>query len=133
MSEHQVSLNADLTMGRAIYILYLLSFVTVFTVFVGIVMAYIANPQGIHWLAEHYRFLRRTFWINCLYSVIGFGLLALGGGMLAMSGMLLGWLWILLGGIILILSTVWFIVRCIRGWQALEQHRPPRNPNHWLY
>lgn len=133
MSEHRNDDNVDLTLGRAIYILYLLNVVTGFTAWVGIVVAYIANPEGVHWLAEHYRFQRRTFWLSCLYAVIGLGLLGAGIGVLCSSGSISAWLWIALGVGILLLNVIWFLVRAIRGWQALERRQAPRHPDHWGY
>lgn len=133
MSEHHYDANVDLTLGRAIYILYLLNVVTGFTAWIGIVMAYVANPDGIHWLAEHYRFQRRTFWLSCLYAIIGFGLLGIGVTILCTSGGLSAWLWMALGIAFLLVNIIWFLIRAIRGWQALERRQPPRHPNHWGY
>lgn len=90
--------------ARIIYILYLVGFVVPITPLIGVVMAYLAKGEAPEWLASHYTWQIRTFWIALAVSVVGL-LLCL----------------ILIGFLVLLLELVWFIVRCVKGFQYLEK------------
>jgi uncharacterized membrane protein len=100
----------------AIYIAYLASFLTGISLFVGVVLAYVQRGSGPAWLETHFRYQIRTFWIFCVYAILG-GVLAL----------------ILVGFVILFLASVWFIVRCVKGMSLLDRGQPIPDPGTWLW
>ena len=87
----------------------------VFTVIVGIVLAYINRGKAGGFVESHYTFLIRTFWIGLLYALISVVLMML-----------------VIGFVLMLAVAVWFIARCILGIQALQRGEPVRNPQSWL-
>ncbi|WP_106478783.1 DUF4870 family protein [Phytohalomonas tamaricis] len=104
------------TIARVIYILYLVSLAAGITAVVGLVMAYIYKRRASPWLAEHYRFQIRTFWIGALYLVAAFFLS-----------------FIVVGFIVMGAVYIWTIVRCVRGWIDLERGRAPEPVENWWW
>lgn len=107
---------SNLGMARAVYILYLISLVIPLTGLVGVIIAYVYQDKESGWLASHFRYQIRTFWIGLLYSLIGF---------LAV--------FVLIGYLILLLVLVWLIVRCVKGMQALDQQAEVENVESWMF
>ena len=99
-----------------VYALYLGSFVVGITLLVGVVVAYIYRNDADDWLASHYRFQIRTFWMFVLFSIIG-GLLAI----------------VIVGWIVLVFAAVWLIVRCVMGIKRLGERQPIADPGSWLF
>ncbi|REC94244.1 DUF4870 family protein [Kushneria indalinina] len=106
----------DPMMVRIGYALYLGSILTGITALAGLVIAYIYRRRSPAWLADHYTFLIRTFWIGLLYMVLATMLSVLGVGVLLFP-----------------LITVWLIVRCVRGWRELERQRTPSPLMNWAW
>ena len=104
------------TQSKVIYALYAISVVLGATVIVGVVLAYIARDDAPNWLASHYRFQIRTFWLLLLFSFIG-AVLTL----------------VLVGYLVLVATAVWLIVRCVKGWRHLDRREPVDNVETWLF
>ncbi len=104
------------THAKLVYILYLVSLVVGVTALVGLVMAYIYRSDAPSWLKTHYQWQIRTFWLGLLYTLIG-----------ALSSI------ILIGYLLLLANLIWFIVRCIKGFNALEKNQPIAHPTRWLF
>lgn len=102
--------------AKIVYILYLASLVFGITGLIGLVMAYIYRGDAPEWLKSHYQWQIRTFWIGLLYTVIG-----------AITAFLL------VGYLILLCNLIWFIIRCIKGFSALEKQQPLVKPTSWLF
>jgi len=102
--------------AKIIYVLYLAGFVLGITPLIGVVMAYIARGSAPDWLATHYRYQIRTFWIAFLYSVIS-ALLTV----------------ILIGFLGFLAIAVWMIIRCVKGFQAADKCEPIENVESWLF
>ena len=102
--------------ARLIYILYLVGLIIGVTMLIGLVMAYVYRGGAPAWLASHYRFQIRTFWIGLLYSVIG----------IVSSVLFIGWL-------ILLFVLVWLIVRCVRGLKYLAAGEAYPTVEAWLW
>ena len=100
---------------QVIYVLYLAGFAFAFTPLIGIVMAHINRGRATGWVATHYTWVIRTFWIGLLYSVISLVLAIL-----------------LVGFLLMIATAVWFVVRCVIGLMAASRDEPIRNPDSWL-
>lgn len=103
------------TMPTIIYVLYLANLVIPFTALVGVIMAYI-NKGDDNFLASHYQFQIRTFWIGLLYAIVG--------ALLTM--IVIGWL-------IIIFYIVWLIVRSVKGLKYLGKQEPIPNPTSWMF
>ena len=99
-----------------IYALYLASFIVGITLLVGVVVAYIYRRDADSWLASHYRFQVRTFWIFVLFSFVG-ALLAI----------------VFVGWFVLVFAAIWLIVRCVIGIKRLGERQPIADPASWLF
>ncbi len=99
-----------------VYALYLGSFIVGITFLAGVVVAYIYRGDAEDWLASHYRFQIRTFWMFVLFSIIG-GLAAT----------------VFVGWFILAFAAVWLIVRCVIGIKRLGERQPIADPASWLF
>ena len=58
--------------ARIIYILYLVGVAFGITGLIGVIMAYANRSDAPEWLASHYRFQIRTFWLCLLYAILMF-------------------------------------------------------------
>jgi uncharacterized membrane protein len=115
---NQLSVDPN-TRGNAnlIYILYLVAIVVGITSIVGVVMAYMAKGQGDALLENHYNNQINIFWKGLLYSVVSVILIPILG-----LGILTG-----------LAALVWYIVRCVKGMQALSMGQAVENPGSWLF
>ena len=102
--------------AKVIYALYAMSVVLGATAIVGVALAYMAREDSPNWLASHYRFQIRTFWLLLLFSFIG-AVLTL----------------VLIGYAVLVATAVWLIVRCVKGWRHLDRREPVDNVETWLF
>ncbi|MXU64206.1 DUF4870 family protein [Oceanomicrobium pacificus] len=96
------------------YILYLVSFILGFTGLVALVFAYLNRKKAPEWLQSHYTYQIRTFWIMLLYTLISI-ILAL----------------VVIGMFLLVGVSIWFIVRCVKGLQAVGRGEPLPNAKTW--
>ena len=103
------------SLANVIYILYLVGLAFGLTALIGVILAYTNKDGAPAWVASHYRFQIRTFWIGLLIAVIG-GLLAL---------ILIGWL-------VLIGLAVWVVMRCVKGMTYLGRGQPVPDPATWM-
>lgn len=100
--------------ANLIYILYLVAVVLGVTAIVGVIMAYMAKDEAPEWLRSHYRNQIHIFWKGLLYSLIGVVLTV-----------------VLVGILILIAAFIWYVVRTIKGMQALSKGEAYPNPDSW--
>ena len=107
---------ADADTANVVYILYLVSLLVGLTSIVGVIMAYVNRADAPEWVQTHYRFQIRTFWIGLLYGAIG----------LATCIILVGIFW-------LIFVAIWWIVRCVKGMQAISRGAAYENPATWWW
>jgi uncharacterized membrane protein len=106
----------SVTPAKVVYVLYLLSFLNGVTALVGLVVAYVYQGEAPPWLATHYRFQIRTFWIGLVYGLAGLVLTLVVVGVVA-------WAFI----------AVWTIVRSVKGIRALDRGQPIPDPATWLW
>ena len=102
--------------AKIVYVLYLLSLIIGVTGLVGLVMAYIYRGDAPEWLKSHYQWQIRTFWMGLLYAFIG----------LLTTFLLVGYL-------ILLANLVWFIIRCVKGLNALQKQQALPQPTSWIF
>ena len=98
-----------------VYILYLAGLFLGITAVVGVVMAYIARDRAQGWVASHYEFQVRTFWLTLLYATIGL-VLSL----------------VMIGIPVLMATFVWYIIRNVKGLIRASQDEPIPDPKSWL-
>ena len=102
--------------AQLIYILYLSSLLLGVTAFIGLIWAYLSKKDAPDWLQTHYVFLIHTFWKGVLYGVVG----------VVLSVVLIGFL-------VLLFAAAWWVIRCIKGLQALSRKEPIKDPRRWLF
>lgn len=96
---------------------YFLMLASVFfgvTALIAVIVAYVYRQDSPAWIKAHFDFQIRTFWIGCLYFILGLLTTFLGIGVL-----------------ILILTTIWWIVRSVKGLKTLGQQMPPNQMYSW--
>ncbi|HVH78347.1 MAG TPA: hypothetical protein VM782_03070, partial [Stellaceae bacterium] len=103
------------TTANTVYILYLVGLIIPLTPIVGLIMAYVNRADAPEALQTHYRLQIRTFWIGLLYSVIG----------VATCFIIVGFFWL---GFVL----VWWVVRCVKGMQAITRGTAYEHAETWL-
>lgn len=101
---------------KLVYILYLVSIVVGLTSIIGVIMAYVNKDTVPDWLKSHYQFQIRTFWIGLLYGLIGLVLIT-----------------VIIGFLVLLFVLVWYIIRCVKGMNALEEGQAIADPKSWLF
>lgn len=104
------------TTAKIVYILYLVAILIGITSLIGVIVAYINKSDAPAWLASHYRFQIRTFWIGLLYLFLGVLLVGIG----------VGWL-------IIIFLVAWLIIRCAKGIKYLDRGAAYPNPTTWFF
>lgn len=100
--------------ANLIYILYLVAFVVGVTSIVGVVMAYMAKDEAPGWLKSHYNNQINIFWKGLLYALVSIVLMV-----------------VLIGFVLMLVVLVWYIVRIVKGMQALSKGEPIENPGSW--
>lgn len=112
---NQISVDAG-SKGNAnlIYILYLVGLVVPLVNIIGVVMAYMGKGKGDSLMDSHYANQINIFWKFFLYAVVG----------MVLSVILIGFLLILFG-------LIWYIIRCVKGMQALSAGQPIAAPGSW--
>lgn len=124
-----VTATEDKTLPMVAYVLYLLTFASGFTVFIGLIIAYANRATAGPKMESHYTFMIRTFWLSIWWFIIG-GLLVLFGGVF--SVILVGIPFLMLGVFICSVVGIWFGVRCIMGLLHLSRGEAYPRPMNWL-
>jgi uncharacterized membrane protein len=96
------------------YVIYLGGLIIPILTIVGLIMAYINRGDAAPWIAGHYRWLIRTFWISLLWGV-ACGILMI----------------VHIGWILLLVAAMWSLVRVVRGFSAALKKQPIANPASW--
>lgn len=110
-----ISTNPD-DAGNAnlIYILYLLVFAGGITGIIGVVMAYLAKDTKSDWLRSHYINQINIFWKGLLYMTVSVILCV-----------------VLIGFVLIFVSTLWYIIRVVKGMQTLTRGEAITDPGRW--
>ncbi|QCK86067.1 hypothetical protein E8L99_10030 [Phreatobacter aquaticus] len=104
------------TMAMVAYVLFIAGAIIPLTPIIAVIMAYINRGTASAWLATHYTWIIRTFWISLAYSILCIVLMFVG-----------------IGFLLLAVLVVWFLVRIIRGLMLLNKREPIADPNSWLF
>lgn len=114
-SESPISTNpGESGNANLIYILYLVAVVTGITAVVGVIMAYMAKDDAPDWLRSHYRNQIHIFWKGLVYSLIGLVLT-----------------FVVIGLLVWLAAFIWYVVRVVKGMQALSKREAYPNPDSW--
>lgn len=103
---------------------------------VGVIIAYVSRIGAAGWVAGHYRFQIRTFWIGLLCSVIGaatlfvFPILDPDDGWADLAGVVL---FTFVGLPILFATMIWWVVRAAKGLRYLGRSAPCPKVTNWLW
>ena len=108
--------------ARIVYILYLVGLAFGITGLIGVIMAYVNRSDAPDWLASHYRFQIRTFWICLLYLVLLWGI----------AVMLLLPIVFIVAVIVIMVLPVWWIIRCAKGLKYLSREEAYPDPESWF-
>lgn len=106
----------DKTLVLSVYILYLVSILITPCLIVGVIMAFVNIGTVPDWLKSHYQFQVRTFWMLLLYCTIAFILLQ-----------------VIIGVLLFFVIFIWFVARCAKGIQTLNQGHAHPNPKTWWF
>ncbi|MBO9706740.1 MAG: hypothetical protein J7521_00885 [Caulobacter sp.] len=108
-------LQADKTLPVLVYALYLAGLANGLTAVIGLVVAYASRKQAPDWMASHYVFQIRTFWLWVLFSIAGLALLPVGVGFLVLTA-----------------TWIWMAARCILGLSWLLKGQAYPTPRNWI-
>ncbi|HAA91409.1 MAG TPA: hypothetical protein DCS82_11615 [Rhodospirillaceae bacterium] len=108
--------KADGDGANLVYILYLVAILFGLTALVGLIMAYIKKSDAPAWVQSHYQFQIRTFWINLFFLIVG----------AATSVFLVGFA-------IIFFTLIWWIIRSVKGMQAIGRGEAHPNPTSWMF
>lgn len=109
--QQTVPRSDDKTLLWVAYACMALGFVNGFTAIAAVVIAYIKRKDSAPWIATHYTFLIRTFWVGVVVGMIG-ALLTL----------------VLIGFVVLFALAIWTIVRLVRGAIWVSEDKPVPMP-----
>lgn len=113
---HDANERSSANMAQIVYILYLASLVLGVTQLIGVIIAYLNRSDSPEWVASHFQYQIRTFWIGMLYAVIG---------MVTM--------YIMIGFVLLLVVLIWFIIRCVKGLKYIANKQAMPNPTSWIW
>ncbi len=123
-------------------LLYMLNIFLGFSVFVGVILAYVWRGDGEtqEWEKTHYTYLIRTFWIGLVVMVAVFVLWM--GTFIGVVASQAGqneppppWFFLVIFGVIplWLLSAAWFFTRCILSMVRAGICQPMPKPKTWLF
>ncbi len=99
----------------AVWMLYLGGYVTVITIFAGLIVAYIKRPALVGTpYHSHLTYAIRTFWISLIVAIIGAVLT-----------------FVFVGIVILVALGIWQLYRCLRGLILAWNGKPIDDPAGW--
>lgn len=116
MAETEQTYSVTTGTAKVVYILYLVELVGGITGLIGVILAYVNRRDAPEWLASHYHFQIRTFWIGLLYLTVGIVLTM-----------------IVIDVVVLVFWMVWMIVRCAKGLKYLSREEAYPDPKGWLF
>jgi uncharacterized membrane protein len=83
---------------------------------IGLIWAYNERTEAPAWAQTHYQMQSRTLWLRLLYGVVA----------AAATFIIIGWL-------IAIFILVWWIMRCIKGLNAISRGAAYDFPEHYIW
>lgn len=109
-------LQDDKTLPGVIYALLIASVLTGgLTSVIAVIIAYVSRKDAPEWLASHYEFQIRTFWLSLLFGLAGIILTTVGVGVVVLAA-----------------TGVWLVVRSVVGLSKLLKSEPYPTPRNWM-
>lgn len=109
-------LQDDKTMPGVVYGLHIAGVVTGgMTCLIGAIIAYVSRKDAPEWLASHYDFQIRTFWLAIGFSIVALLLTPVGIGIVLLPAV-----------------GVWLVVRGVVGLSNLLKGQPYPTPKNWM-
>ncbi len=143
--EPQAAASTGVTLQRPFIVatLYLLNIFLGFSVFIGLILAYIwrGEAETQPWERTHYTYLIRTFWIGfaafvafivmfiAMIFVLGAAEAEAGGGPASASAIIA----MIAGMGLFFLTAIWFCIRSILSMVKSGNRQPMPNPASWLF
>ena len=85
------------------------------TCVIAAILAYVSRKDAPEWLASHYAFQIRTFWLSALFAMAAAVLTVVG-----------------VGAVLMVAVGLWVIVRGIIGLSNLFKNQPYPTPKSWM-
>jgi uncharacterized membrane protein len=119
-TEPATSNDFDMNRPTILNLLYLGGFLTGgISSVVGVILAYSWQGEPAEaWVASHYRYLIRTFWMFLAWTCV-----AVVGSIVTLF--LLAW-------VLFPLVSIWFVARCIKSLLAAQKREPVSNVETWI-
>ena len=114
--ENQRPIVSDIALALIVYVLYCVGHFTVISALIGVIIAHVKVHDADPVLRSHYQFQIRTFWIGLLSLVVAIPLCM-----------------VLIGFPLLVWWLVWSLIRVIKGFLLLTEHKPIAHPASWLF
>lgn len=108
-------LQDDKTLPVIIYALHIAGAVTGITALIAAIIAYVSRKDAPEWLASHYEFQIRTFWLALAYAIVAALLTPVGIGVFLLPAV-----------------GVWMVVRGVVGLSHLLKGQPYPTPKNWM-
>jgi uncharacterized membrane protein len=124
------ALHDEKTLPIIIYVLYILGFFGLITIFIGVIMAYVLKDGAGQRALSHYIFQIRTFWIGLALSIVPILIAVIG---LPLLLILVGFKLLALSGALLGLIGVWAAIRSVVGLAYIGRGEPHPRPRTWLF
>jgi uncharacterized membrane protein len=83
---------------------------------IGLIWAYHERADAPGWVQSHFQMQSRTLWLGLLYGIVA----------AVTTFLYLGWL-------IAVFVLVWWIMRCIKGLNAISRGAPYDFPEHYIW
>lgn len=83
---------------------------------IGVIIAYVSRYKVTEPIASHYRYMIRTFWIGAFFMAISFVLA-----------------FVIVGYFLMLVTSLWALVRTVKGIVLLLHDEPVSNPTTWLF
>lgn len=128
--EVPAALHDEKTLPIIIYVLYILGFFGLLTIFIGVIMAYVLKDGAGQRALSHYIFQIRTFWIGLALSIVPILIAVIG---LPLLLILVGFKLLALAGALLGLIGVWAAIRSVVGLAYISRGEPHPRPRTWLF
>ena len=128
--EVPAALHDEKTLPIIIYVLYILGFFGLLTLFIGVIMAYVLKDGAGQRALSHYIFQIRTFWIGLALSIVPILIAVIG---LPLLLILVGFKLLALAGALLGLIGVWAAIRSVVGLAYISRGEPHPRPRTWLF
>lgn len=112
----QSPIVANTQVAMITYVLFVAGCIVPILPIIALVMAHVNRDTAPAWLATHYTWIIRTFWIGLASLLVFMILVLVGTGLLP-----------------LLILPLWILIRLIRDLMLLNNRQPVADPRSWLF